>query len=172
MTPVVRVLLGTAIWLALWSDVSVANVLSGLLASTAVVLVFPSRRGGRPVVRPVRAAIFALFFVYKLVQASLVVARTIVTPHGRVHTGIIAVRLKGRSEAIATVVANAVSLTPGTLTLEVRRDPLTLFVHALDLRDAEQVERDVRTLERLATRAFGPAETVAAVDADQSGRRR
>jgi multicomponent Na+:H+ antiporter subunit E len=162
----VRVLVLLAIWLALWSDVSTANVVSGLLVAALVVLLFDTWRPGTVVIRPLRAAWFAGYFVSKLVQASLVVAHTVITPGHRIHTGIVAVPLGGSSDAIATLVAHAISLTPGTLTLEVRRNPLTLFVHALDMRDVEHVHADIRRLEVLAIRAFGPKAALAGLDVD------
>jgi multicomponent Na+:H+ antiporter subunit E len=157
MTTAVRMSVLVATWLALWSDVSVANVLSGLLVAGAVVLAFDTGRAGTVVVRPNHAARFALHFLYKVVEASVVVARTVITPKRRINTGIVAVPLHGCSDALATLIADAISLTPGTLTLEVRRDPLTLYVHALDVREVEQVRADVRRLELLAVRAFGSA---------------
>lgn len=165
---VLRVLLLTAIWLDLWSDVSAANVLSGLLVAGLIVVVFDTWRDGHLVVRPIHALRFALYFAYKLVEATLVVARTIITPRDRVRTGIVAVPLRGCPDAVVTLIADAISLTPGTLTLEVRRKPLTLFVHALDVRDVELVQRDVRKLEMLAVRAFGPPDAVAGLAVDDT----
>ena len=158
----------TVIWLGLWSDVSTANVVSGLLLASGIVVIFDTRRTGTVVVRPLHTGRFALHFVIKLVQASLIVARTVVAPGHRVHTGIVAVPLHGCSDALATLIADAISLTPGTLTLEVRRDPLTLFVHALDVRNVEQVQADVRRLEVLALKAFGPAEALSGLDVDDT----
>jgi multicomponent Na+:H+ antiporter subunit E len=157
-----------AVWLALWSDVSLANVLSGLLVAGTIVVLSDTGRPGRPVVRPVAATRFALYFLYKLVASSVLVARAVLAPRHRMHTGIVAVPLSGCTDAVATLVADAISLTPGTLTLDVRRDPLTLYVHALDLRDVEHVRRDVRTLEVLAVRAFGSAEAVAGLAVDDT----
>ncbi len=161
MTRVVRGAVLVSIWLALWSDVTVANVLSGAVVATVVVAAFGGSPRGTAVVRPVRLARFAGFFLVKLVQSSATVARTVVRPAGRVDSGIIAVPLTGCSEVVATVIADAISLTPGTLTLEVSTEPLALFVHTLDVRRIEQVRADVARLEVLAVRAFGDADALA-----------
>jgi multicomponent Na+:H+ antiporter subunit E len=92
----------------------------------------------------------------------------VIAPRHRVHTGIVAVPLRGCSDAVATLIADAISLTPGTLTLELRRRPLTLFVHALDVRDVEQVQADVRRLEVLALKAFGPPAALSGLDVDDT----
>lgn len=174
MMRVVRGLWLLTIWLLLWSDLSVANVVTGALLALVIVVVFDTWRQGQIVVRPIRAAHFAGVFLVKLVQSTIAVALTVVMPRNRVRTGIVAVPLVGCSDAVATLIADAISLTPGTLTLEVRRDPLTLYVHALDVRDLGQLQRDVRTLEVLAIRAFGTNDAIAglAVDDTESWRER
>lgn len=148
-----------AVWTALWGDLTAANVLSGLAVGAAVVWIVPLDRpagAGSTVVRvhPLSAARFLLFFAWALVRASAVVAWEVVTPRNRIYQGIIELPLRTRSTGVATIVANAISLTPGTLTLEVFRDPLTLYVHVLHLRNMEAVRRDLRRLEELALRAF------------------
>jgi multicomponent Na+:H+ antiporter subunit E len=168
MIRVARIVLLTAIWIGLWSDVSAANLLSGLLLALVIVMVFDTWQAGRLAFRPIQVARFAVYFLYRLVESSVVVARTVILPGSSVHTGIVAVPLRGCSDAVATLIADAISLTPGTLTLEVRQDPLTLFVHALDLRDVEQVQADVRRLEVLAVRAFGSADAIAGLDVDDT----
>lgn len=172
MNRVGRVGLMLIVWLALWSEVSVANVLSGLLVGAVIVLTFDTWRSGHLAIRPWRAAKFGVYFLYKLLESSVLVALAVLAPHRRVHTGIVAVPLQGCSDAVATLVADAISLTPGTLTLEVTRQPLVLYVHALDLRDVEAVRRDVRKLEVLAVRAFGDARALAGLAFDDTSARR
>jgi multicomponent Na+:H+ antiporter subunit E len=172
MTLLVRVAWLTAIWIALWSELSVANVLSGLLVAAAVVVVFDTRSAGRVVVRPLAAARFVVHFVVRLMASTAVVARTVVAPRHRIRTGIVAVPLRGCTDAVATLIADAISLTPGTLTVEVGHDPLTLYVHALDVRDTSAVRDEVRTLEILAIRAFGDADAIAGLATDDTSIRR
>lgn len=156
------------IWLALWSDLTMGNLITGALVAAGVIVVAGPWNAGQPVIRPLATTRFALHFVYKLVESTVVVARTVLAPRERVHTGIVAVPLRGCSDAIATLVADAISLTPGTLTLEVHRDPLVLYVHALDVRDVDAVRAGVRQLELLALRAFGPAEALEGLEVDDT----
>lgn len=168
MTRLARLLWLVTVWLALWADLSVANVLSGLLVGGAVILAFDSWRPGRVIVRPAPALRFASYFMYQLAVSTLIVARTVVSPRARLRMGIVAVPLRSCSDAVVTLVADAISLTPGTLTLEVRREPLTLYVHALDVRDISVLQDQVRTLERLAIEAFGDEDAIAGLDVDDS----
>lgn len=172
MTRIIRMLVLVAVWLALWSDLTVANLLSGIAVAGAIVVLFDTWRHGTVAIRPVKAAKFAGWFLVQLAVASIDVAVTVLAPRGRIRTGIVAVPLSGCSDAVTTLIADAISLTPGTLTLEVRREPLTLYVHALDLRDVESVRRSVRTLERLAVEAFGDDAAIAGLAHDDTSVRR
>lgn len=168
MTRLIRILWLTIIWLALWSDISIANTLSGIVVAVLIVALFDTWHDGHVIVRPIHVARFTAYFLYQLTVSSLVVAWTVVNPRDRIRSGIIAVPLLGCTDAVATLVADAVSLTPGTLTLEVRREPLTLYIHALDTRDITVLQRDIRTLEVLAVRAFGDDEALAGLVVDDT----
>lgn len=167
MTRVVLVVWLTLLWVVLWRDASPANVASGLVIAAMVIVVLPPRRAGarNHTVRPLPLLAFLGYFAWQLLVANLVMAREIVTPRDRVRTGIVAVPVAACSDLVITVVANAITLTPGTLTLEARREPSTLYVHVLHLRDLDQVRRDIRTLQRMVVRAIGSAEALALLDA-------
>lgn len=158
-----------AVWIGLWQQLSVANLLSGTAVAAAILWLFPvitADPSRRPVVRPLRALHFLGYFLVNLAEASAVVAWEIVTPTNRINQGVVAVRIRGASDALVTLVANAISLTPGTLTVEVGRGATVLYVHVLHLRDVDEVRRDVLRLEALAIRAFGGRP---ALDALRSG---
>jgi multicomponent Na+:H+ antiporter subunit E len=151
------------VWMTLWGDISVANAVSGVLVGGALLVLFPTAGPGpMGVLRPLKALRFAVYFLYKLAESSVVVAWEILTPTERINEGIVEVPVTGASDAVVTLVANATSLTPGTLTLEVRRDPPTLYVHVLHLRSIEETRREVLNLERLALEAFASREAIEA----------
>lgn len=158
MTRVPLVLWLTAVWVFLWEAPSVANFVSGLALSSALVFLYPARG---PVLTPVSVVgfvRFAAYFLWKLVEASAVLAWEVVTPRNSINEGIVAVQIRGASDALTTIVANSISLTPGTLTLEVDRDPTVLYVHVLHLRSIDEVRADILELEAHVIDAFGTAE--------------
>jgi multicomponent Na+:H+ antiporter subunit E len=152
----------TAFWVALWENLTPANVLGGLAVALVAVWLVPDRTSSHSLtVRPWPTVRLLAYFTWQLFKASAIVAWEVVTPRNRIHEGIVAVPLPGRSDFVATVVANAVSLTPGTLSLEVGGDPPVLYVHVLHLKEIEDVRSDVIYLERLVRDAFAPEVEVA-----------
>jgi multicomponent Na+:H+ antiporter subunit E len=161
------------VWVALWDALSVANLLSGALVAGLLLAVFPvePRRTAKRV-RPLALLRLAAYFAYKLVEANLVVAWEVVTPGSRINQGIVEVPVRGADDVLLTMLGNAISLTPGTLTLEVRRDPPTLWVHVLHVRSVEATRAEVLTLERLLLEAFAPqlaARLASAQERDATG---
>lgn len=159
-TPVTAVWL-VVLWMLLWADLSVANAIAGIAVAAVVLAVAVSRptrhttRDERLKISPLPLLWFAGWVVVKLVQANLVLAWEVVTPRNRIHTGVIAVPLRTESPSVFTVVANVITLTPGTLTLEVVGTPPVLYVHVLHLHDVERVRRELQSIEAHAVRAFG-----------------
>jgi multicomponent Na+:H+ antiporter subunit E len=147
----------TIVWTALWGSPTPANLAGGLVTALVVVRLFPASSVTRasPVFRPLAIVYFAGWFVVKLVEANLVMVREVLTPTDYSNPGVVAVPISRCSSAVATLIANAISLTPGTLTLDVRGEPKVLYIHVMHLDDPEEVRRRVHRLEALAIRAFG-----------------
>lgn len=144
------------VWVALWGDLSVANVLWGAVVGLLTLWILPTGvRRHRVPVRVVPVLRFAAAATWLLVKASAVVAWEVVTPINDINEGIVAIPLRTTAPGPITVLANTISLTPGTLTLEVRREPPTLYVHVLHLRDIEDVRADIHWLEDIVLQAFG-----------------
>ena len=159
-----------ALWVALWGEATAANIVGGVLIATIVLVAAPLPRPlrGELVMHPVRIAVFVAYFLRELIEASVIVAIAVVRRRPITTSGIVAVTLSSDSDALTTIVANTVSLTPGTLTVEVDNNPPVLYIHVLHLIDIEQVKADVATLERHVTRAFGSPTAIAGVMANSA----
>ncbi len=175
MTPSVRVptlvIWLTLLWALLWGDLGAASLLSGLAVAVFVVLVaHPTGVRGIQLTsfHPASALVFLVYFLIQLVKSNLQVAWEVVTPGSNVNRAIIAVPLHVTTDGLATLVGNAITLTPGTLTVDVRSDapdqPPVLYVHVLHFDSVDALRRDVLRLERLAVRAFGTREQRAELD--------
>ena len=162
---VITLVWSVVVWTALWGEISVANVGGGLVVGLATLLLVPVRsRGERVRVRVLAALRFLAFFVWALVKASVIVAWEVVTPRNRIHQAIVEVPIPTASPGVTALIANAISLTPGTLTLEARREPATLYVHVLHLRTIEETRAELGRLVDLAVRAFPDAGQADGVD--------
>lgn len=147
----------TAIWVALWGDVSVANLLSGVVVSVAALAITPiDHPPVRGALRLVPALGYLAYYVRQLLVANAVVAWEVVTPHNRDNEGIIAVPYPPSvSPTLLTLIVNSIGLTPGTIVVEVAEEPCVLYVHVLHLDDRERSRDDLLELEQRAVRAFG-----------------
>jgi multicomponent Na+:H+ antiporter subunit E len=158
-------------WLALWEDLSFANVVGGVLAATVAMALAPVAPRTRGLVfRPLPALHLTVYFAWQLIVASIVLAWEVVTPRNRINEAVVAVPLHCDHPFIVTLVANSVSLVPGTLTLEARLDPPTLYVHVLHLKSVEEVRVDLRRFEALAVRALVADRESAMWDAGEATR--
>jgi multicomponent Na+:H+ antiporter subunit E len=166
-TGFVAFLLGT--WLLLWGEVSVANVVSGLLVAALLLLVFPRTPSTTGfVVRPVPTLRFLVFFGREMIGSVLLLSREVLSRRSRFHTGVIAVPVVGCPGSLLAVIANLIALTPGTMTVRIDTDTPTLYVHVLIFRDIETVRVKIEQLNRHVVLAFaGKDECAAFLEATQ-----
>jgi multicomponent Na+:H+ antiporter subunit E len=104
------------------------------------------------------------------------VVRQVLDPRAPLRQAVVAVPVVGTSDQLLTLLADAVSLTPGTLALEIDRPAALLYVHVLDLGGedggVQGVRRSIMRMERLILQALGPAEQVQrALDAERAAAR-
>jgi multicomponent Na+:H+ antiporter subunit E len=146
------------VWLLLQGELTVANLLGGVVLGVLLGLLFPV---GAHVVHhrfhPWAFAKFVAFVLYSLVMSSWEVIKVIVHPTPTsLRAGIVRVRLEAESPLTTTIVANAVTLTPGTMTLTARVDPAELHIHVLGLGDPDEFRESVHDLERRTVAALTP----------------
>lgn len=147
----------TTLWVLLWTELSLANVASGVVVALGVVVAQPGSRRlpERHRVRFVPLLVLAGYFVWKLVESNITIAREVVTPRDHIAAGVIEVPLRPCSDLAVAIVANVLSLTPGTLTLEVRNLATpTLYVHVLRLHDLDAARADVEKMANMVDAAF------------------
>jgi multicomponent Na+:H+ antiporter subunit E len=97
--------------------------------------------------RPWRLVPFLVVYVWDLVRANAMVAWEIVTPRHYLRPGIVACPTGVETELELMSLANLISFTPGTLTLEVSEDRSVVYVHALHIASSDEVRARVRRLE-------------------------
>ena len=145
------------VWLGLTGDLSVGNIVFGLLLGGMTLRVArplgpPPRFGG---LRPLRAAGLLVFLAWEIVVANLKVAAAVLGPRRLLRPAVVAVPLDVRSDGSIAILSNLVSLTPGTLSLDVSPDRKTLYVHAMFAASPEALRREIKDgFERRVLEAF------------------
>ncbi|MCE9665362.1 Na+/H+ antiporter subunit E [Halomonas sp. M5N1S17] len=156
MTGAIWNLLLALAWVILSGDFSGPNLVIGLVFGyITLVLIEPQVPAlkGYPGRIP-RILRFLGFFIKELVQANLRVGFDILTPPWHMKPGVIAMPLEARTELEITMVANLISLTPGTLSLDVSDDRKVLYIHAMFLDDEEELRRNLKEMECRALELF------------------
>jgi multicomponent Na+:H+ antiporter subunit E len=154
--PLAVVIVGT--WLLLQGEWSVANVAGGVGLAVVLLVLFPvSGSVLRHRVHPWELAKFLVFVMYSLVMSSWAVIKVILRPTpAALRSAVVRVRLEHESALTTTIVANTITLTPGTMTLTARLDPTEVNVHVLTFDDAADFRESVLDLERRTVAAFEP----------------
>lgn len=91
--------------------------------------------------RLVYLGLFLAYFTWELVQANLRVAYDVLTVKDFMRPGILAIPLEARTNLEITLLANLISLTPGTLSLDVSSDRRVIYVHAMYLEEPAEFKQ-------------------------------
>lgn len=132
-------------WAALTGNFDPANLIIGFALGYAVM--FVARRALEPsdyFIKVWQVLGFVLFFVLELVLANLRVAYDVLTTRHHMKPRVIGIPLDARTDAEITALAYIISLTPGTLSLDVSTDRSTLFIHAMYAPDADALRREIK----------------------------
>lgn len=152
-----------AAWVLLFGELTVANVVGGAVVAGGLLALFPLEgERQRHRLHPLGLARFLGFVAVSLLTSSLQVVRTVLWPGDqRLRAGIVRVELPPSTPLLVTLVANSISLTPGTLTLTATIEPPVLHVHVLGLHDPDAFRAGIVDLHRRAASAFTPRAEVA-----------
>ncbi len=121
-------------WTALTNDLSWFNLLSGF--ALGYVIIYFASEGGlteRPtyITRVIKAVGFSIFFIKELIISNFKLMIEVLTPTHYMQPGVVAIPLEAKTDFEITLLANLITLTPGTLSLEVSPDRKYLYIHAM-----------------------------------------
>lgn len=138
------------LWMALTAKLTAWSFLLGLVVGFLVLRATQAPRKRSAYFWKVPQTVgFIGFFLKELVISSLRVAHDVVTRRHHMRPAIIGISLDARTDAEITLLACLITLTPGTLTLDVSADRKTLFVHAMFVHDYDRARAAIKAgLER------------------------
>lgn len=142
-------------WMVMNNSYTLADLLVGLLFSFLVLRLswralsdepfslgrYFSLKSEKPLRQTLRWLRFIGFGFVEIVKSNIAVTKTILSPKLNLRPGIVAIPLDLQSDEGITTLANLITLTPGTVTLDVSADRKTLYIHALEVDDAEALRR-------------------------------
>jgi multicomponent Na+:H+ antiporter subunit E len=152
MSLLARGVLLVVIWVLAWGSVTAANVLVGAVLAAILLLTFPPTDATarfRLRFRPVAVGRLLIYLLGQLVTSNVLIAREILSPRSRIRTGVLVHEIPSSSDWVLTLVANAIALTPGTMTVEATTNPSVLHVHFLLLHDEDEARRGLDRLTEL-----------------------
>ncbi len=125
-----------ALWIAIAPSPSLGQVvLGGVVALAIPWFTHPFWPDPPRLLRPGVAALLFLRVIWDIVVANVEVARLVLGPADRLHPVFIELPLEIDDPFVATILASIITLTPGTLSVDIDRAQRVLLVHALDVAD-------------------------------------
>lgn len=87
---------------------------------------------------------FALFYFWEMIKANVQVAYDVITPHYFMRPGIVGLPLDVETDFEITMLSNMISLTPGTLVVDLSTDRKVMYVHVMYLKSKEDFIRTTK----------------------------
>jgi len=132
-------------WGAATGDFSLANLLLGALIGGFCVFLIRGQIGGsRFWRRALRVLSLVWLFLVELTVSAVRVGLLVLRPKLSLKPALIAFPLTVTSDIEITLLANLITLTPGTLSVDVSADQKYLLIHAIDVTDREELIRSIR----------------------------
>src|SRR6056297_1673863 len=157
----VSFLIAFIFWILLNNSFEPIKLGIGAILSLSLAIIFCSRCDVFSELKLTPVALFYTFvyifvFLYELVKSNLDVARRVITPSLPINPGIVEVKTKLKSKMGRMILANSITLTPGTLTIDIQDD--TLYIHWIDVKSEdinEATEQIVRKFEKYLEKIYG-----------------
>ena len=133
------------LWAALANAASFGTLLPGALLALALPFITrPFWPDAPRLARPGTALLLVARVAVDIVVANGAVARRVIGPVGRLKPAFVEVPLDLRAPFVATILASIVSLTPGTVSIDVDQARWVLSLHALDAPDPAALIREIK----------------------------
>ena len=150
-------LLLAVIWAGLWGSFTLTQLTFGFVIGFVMLWIAQPLFGGPSgyYLRAYRSVRLIVYFLYDLCVSSIRVAYDVLTPTDYSNPKILEMPLDVKSDIEILLVTNLISLTPGTLSLDVTPDRKTLIVHAMFADDPEAVIKSLKSgMERMVKEVF------------------
>lgn len=138
------------VWVALTGHFTPANFVVGIVLAYVVLWLVQRTLGPSSYFVKVRQVLgFIAFFIWELIKSNFRVAYDVLTPRHHMRPGVVAIPLDAKTDFEITLLSSLITLTPGSLSLDVSADRRALYIHAMYIKDVEAFRQEIKTgLER------------------------
>lgn len=133
------------IWASATGNFAESNLVFGFVLGFAIIAFTQQASGsGDYARRGWRVFSFIGFFIKELVLANIRVARDVISRSHNMRPGVVAIPLSAKTDIEITFLANVISLTPGTLSLDVSDDRTVLYIHSMYVDDPDELRHEIK----------------------------
>jgi len=133
------------IWMGLTMSLDAQELTTGFIVSFIIALLYVKnyKSSDKFSFNPIAYVIYLVVFIKNLVLSNWDVARRVIDPKLPINPGIVAIKTNLKEDYKKLMLANSITLTPGTITLDVKDD--TLYVHWIDVltKDVEKASEEI-----------------------------
>lgn len=125
------------VWVLITWSLQLQELLTGMAVTLVLALLmrsaYPLMSGIKPGIKPFFSMVIYLFiFIWQLILANIDVAKRVLSPHLLINPGIVKVKTQLKSPLAKMMLTSSITLTPGTLSLDVQGDDV--FIHWIDVK--------------------------------------
>ncbi len=138
-------LLLAAIWVALTGELLFQNLMFGFVLGFFLLWLMNRNETERKYFRQLpRIMNFVLYFFYEIIKANLQVAYDVMTPRYFMKPGIVKYPTNAKTDFEVTLLSTVISLTPGTLIIDISDDKKVLYIHVMYLKDKDRFIEQIK----------------------------
>ncbi|MFH1825708.1 MAG: Na+/H+ antiporter subunit E [bacterium] len=131
------------VWVLLTASLNQTNILIGLGAAFVASILFGELLTVNPhkafsPARYVWLLYYIPIFIWEMIKANVDVAYRVLHPRLPINPGLVKIKTNLRSDVAKTVLANSITLTPGTMTVDIKDDEL--YIHWIDVKSQDVAE--------------------------------
>lgn len=141
-----------AIWLILTNSIAFSNIAVGLIVSVSIALLYTKsfKSDNVEMISPYWLGVYIVVFLKNIILSNIQISKRILRKDMRLAPAIVAVKTDLKSDWKKLLLANSITLTPGTLTLDVKGD--MLYIHTIEYDKEKSKEEIIREFQDVIAR--------------------
>jgi multicomponent Na+:H+ antiporter subunit E len=139
-------------WLLLTLNLELSNIIVGVFVSGTIATLYTKMFVAKAfeLINPYWLLIYVLVLIKNLIISNIQIAIRTLSPDMKLSPAIVAIKTELKSDWKKLLLANSITLTPGTLTLDIVDD--TLYIHIIECRDMNEKEKITQEFESIISR--------------------